>query len=140
MSGAGSVRVTFEASGTGEMVEFARRFLEEQGYLVEKALLRVRRRETLGQLCARLGVHWKVASRRLRHGACPPHEAQRGARGRLVWVVSNEAVDAFLRMEIGTGRNAVGKLARAGLANGETNNERSARGENYEIQEKTSGD
>lgn len=114
MSEPRTIRIAFEASETACLVEFCRTFLEENGYTVEKALLRTPRRETLPQLCRRLRVHWKVASRRLRHPACPAHDARRGASGRLVWVVSNGEVDAFLQMPIGTGVSAVAKLNRGG--------------------------
>lgn len=106
-----SIRVAFESAGTEDLVAWAVRFLEEQGYYVEKALLRVRRRETLPRLSARLGVHWKQISSRLRHKDCPPHEANRGPSGRLLWVVSNEALDTWLKQKVINGRSLTASVA-----------------------------
>lgn len=94
---AGTVRITLECTSGFGLVNWAKRFLEDEGYVVEKPSA-LHAKETPTQFCKRLGLHLNSFRRTLRHTDCPQnYEVREGARGSIMWIRASVALDEFVR-------------------------------------------
>lgn len=67
-------------------------WLREQGYHIYPPGMK----EIPSEICRRLGIHINTFASRTRHSGCPPFEADRDSSGRVRWLRSHQALDAWL--------------------------------------------
>jgi hypothetical protein len=105
---AGAVRVTIECSDGFGLINWAKRFLEGEGYVIDKPAIELHAKETPTQFCTRLGLHPNSFRRTLRHADCPSdYEVREGAKGSIMWIRASSALEEFVRenlARVGRGR------------------------------------
>ena len=94
---AGNIRVTFECESGAGLIAWAKKFLEGEGYTVEKTTP-LHAKETPTQFCERVGLSITSFRRTLRRPCCPnDYETRAGARGQIVWIRASRALEEFIR-------------------------------------------
>jgi len=92
----GTIRVTFGAG----MIAWAKGFLEEEGYVVEKPRA-LHLPETPAQFCQRVKIHIGTFSRKIRLPKCPDNfESDRGPKGRINWLSASRELEQFMQTNI----------------------------------------
>ncbi len=95
------IRATFESETTEDMERWAIRFLTDLGYVVERNLFPVEKRETPATFARRMGISAPLLCTRLRAPDCPKFASQRGKK-RTKWLVANPDLEAFCRNRLNT--------------------------------------
>lgn len=86
------------ADSDEQLTEFCIRHLRDRGYSVRDPN---DEHETPAQFMKRLGIlSHETLNGALVQPDCPPVKVHRGRSGRLIWIQSNDAFDAFVRRNI----------------------------------------